>query len=285
MTAPGKTRKSTTHSAEVLSRDWLTPKMVRLVLGGDGLADFAAGDFTDHYLKLCFPAPGYEGLDLSDIGAVRDSLPREAWPCTRTYTVRRWNEFAAELTIDFVHHSDHGVAGPWAATVPLGERIFFMGPGGGYAPNPLADWHLLAGDESALPAIAAALEQMPPASTAKVFVEIADVVEAQPLEPTCAAEIHWLPRGHRPVGELLVERLTRFQHPAGRVHGFVHGEANFVKQLRRHLHVDRRIPREQLSISGYWRRGLDEDGWQSAKGVWNERVEQEESLALASGRA
>jgi hypothetical protein len=65
------------------------------------------------------------------------------------------------------------------------------------------------------------------------------------------------------------------------VHAFVHGEANFVKALRRHLRVDRGLPMAQLSISGYWRRGRDEDGWQSGKREWNHRVEQEEAAALA----
>ena len=80
---------------------------------------------------------------------------------TRTYTVRSWAPAARELTLDFVVHGDEGLAGPWAQQAQPGQQVRFLGPGGAYSPSQDADWHLLAGDESALPAIAAALEAMP----------------------------------------------------------------------------------------------------------------------------
>nr|BFE70882.1 hypothetical protein GCM10020092_041830 [Actinoplanes digitatis] len=64
--------------------------------------------------------------------------------------------------------------------------------------------------------------------------------------------------------------------PAGRVHAFVHGEATFVKDLRALLRVEHALPMSQLSISGYWRRGLNEDGWQSTKREWNQQIEREQ---------
>src|SRR5690606_21164117 len=96
-----------------------------------------------------------------NIQQVRATMPRELWPRLRTYTVRAWDPDALELTLDFVHHGDEGLAGPWAANARPGDELFMLGPGGGYAPDPGADWHLLAGDESALPAIAASLEALP----------------------------------------------------------------------------------------------------------------------------
>lgn len=127
------------------------PHMIRVVLGGEGLAEFGAGEFTDHYVKLLFRRPGVEYPEPFDVERIRAELPREQWPVTRTYTVRAWDPASAELTIDFVHHGDKGVAGPWAAAARPGEDLFFNGPGGAYAPSPEADWHLFAGDESALP--------------------------------------------------------------------------------------------------------------------------------------
>ncbi|MBO2460718.1 siderophore-interacting protein [Actinomadura violacea] len=265
----------------VLRTERLTPHMIRVVLGGESLAGFGAGEFTDHYVKLLFPQPGVAYPEPFDMERVRAEMPRDQWPSVRTYTVRAWDPEAVELTIDFVHHGDKGIAGPWAAAVRPGEEIFFNGPGGAYAPRADAGWHLLAGDESALPAIGAALERIPEGAPARVFVEVAGPEEEQDLRTPAGTEITWLHRGGGQVGDLLVEAVQKLDFPDGEVHAFVHGEAGFVKALRRHLRVDRGLPMEQLSISGYWRRGRDEDGWQSSKRDWNREVEEEEARALS----
>jgi NADPH-dependent ferric siderophore reductase len=86
-------------------------------------------------------------------------------------------------------------------------------------------------------------------------------------------------RGDRPVGAELVDAVRGAAFPAGRVHAFVHGEATFVKELRGHLRLERAIPMAQVSISGYWRRGMNEDGWQSSKRDWNRAIEEEQDKA------
>ncbi|MEU9208714.1 siderophore-interacting protein [Streptomyces sp. NPDC048415] len=256
-------------------RSWrLTPHMQRVVLGGEGLYRFAAGEFTDHYVKLLFPAPGATYPEPFDLDQIRAELPREQWPVSRTYTVRSWDVESRELTIDFVLHGDEGVAGPWAMRAQEGDILRFGGPGGGYAPDAGADWHLLAGDESALPAVAAAVEALPAGTHTKVFLEVAGPEEEQKFAGD--AEVVWLHRGERPIGAALIEAVRALDFPDGRVHAFVHGEAGFVKELRRLLRVERGIPREQLSLSGYWRLGHDEEGWQSSKGEWNAQVESEQ---------
>jgi NADPH-dependent ferric siderophore reductase len=126
----------------------LTPRMVRIVFGGDGLAGFGAGEFTDHYVKL----------QLSDGDRTR----------VRTYTVREWD--GERLTIDFVVHGDVGVAGPWALAARPGDTLALLGPGGAYAPSPDADWHLMAGDPSVVPAIAASLARVPAGRRVDVLV-------------------------------------------------------------------------------------------------------------------
>ncbi|WP_034090848.1 siderophore-interacting protein [Streptacidiphilus albus] len=282
MTNPRQARKATSRRAVVLRTEQLTPHMVRVVLGGDGLADLTVSQNTDSYVKLLFPAVGAEQHDLSDLAELRASLPRTLWPRTRTYTIRHWDQELRELTIDFVQHGAKGVAGPWATTVSPGAEVHFGGPGGGYAPDPEAAWHLLAGDESALPAIAAAVEALPEGARAVAFIEVADHLEEQPVAAPAGAEIVWLHRGARRIGELLVERVSALEFLPGEPQVFVHGEANFVKQLRHHLRTDRGLPRELLSISGYWRQGMDEDGWQSSKSTWNAQVELEEQKALVT---
>jgi NADPH-dependent ferric siderophore reductase len=254
----------------------LTPHMVRVVVGGEGLAKLAIGEFTDHYIKVLFTRPGVTYPEPFDLNAIRETMPQDTWPAVRTYTVRRWVPEVPELWVDFVVHGDEGVAGPWAVRVEAGDQVRFMGPGGGYAPSPDADWHLLAGDESALPAIAAALEGMPAGVTVKAFIEVADEREVQKLETPADAEIVWLYRDGRQVGAALVDAVRGLTFPDGVVHAFVHGEASFVKELRGHLRLERGLPMRQLSISGYWRRGLNEDGWQSTKREWNQQIETEQ---------
>jgi NADPH-dependent ferric siderophore reductase len=265
------------RTAQVVRTERLTPHMQRVVLGGEELAGLPADTCTDHYVKLLFPAEGVTYPEPFDMERIREEFPRDQWPVTRTYTVRQWDAEHRELTLDFVIHGDEGLAGPWARRVRPGEVVRFMGPGGAYAPDPDADWHLLAGDESALPAIARSLEALPHGARAFAFIEVDGPQEEQKIDSD--VEVVWLHRGDRPVGQALVEAVRALDFPEGRVHAFVHGEAACVKELRKLLRVEREIPREDLSISGYWRLGHNEDGWQASKREWNARVEAEQEGA------
>ncbi|MFU8872894.1 siderophore-interacting protein [Micromonospora sp. SL4-19] len=267
-------------AATVVRTERPTPHLIRLVLGGEELAGLPVGAYTDHYVKFVFPPAGVAYPHPTDLATVKREFPAAQWPRLRAYTVRAWDAAAGELTIDVVHHGDEGLAGPWAAALRPGDRVLFTGPGGAYAPDPAADWHLLAGDESALPAIAAALERLPAGAPAKVFVEVEGPADELPLTSPGAVEVCWLHRAGRPVGAALVAAVRALDFPPGRVHAFVHGEATFVRELRRLLRAERGVPREALSISGYWRRGMDDEGWRSTKGAWNAQVEAEESIPL-----
>lgn len=282
MTERQRRPKRTVHLGRVETVEQLTPHMIRVVFGGEGLSAFATRGHTDSYVKLLFPPPGPGDPEPFDMEVIRAEWPREEWPVTRTYTVRAWDSGTRRLVIDFVHHGDTGLAGVWAANAEPGDQLRFLGPGGGYSPDPEADWHLLAGDESALPAIATAVEELPEGRPAHVFVEVAGPEEEQDLDVHGDVHVHWLHRDDRPVGSALVPALRMFDFPEGRVHAFVHGEAAFVRDLRRLLRVEHSLPKEQLSISGYWRLGRDEDGWQAAKAEWNRSVEAEEESVLAS---
>ncbi|GAA1415898.1 siderophore-interacting protein [Streptomyces thermospinosisporus] len=278
---PGR-RPRRLYSTQVVRTERLTPHMQRVVLGGEGLAGFAADTCTDHYVKLLLPVPGVTYPEPFDLERIREEFPRDQWPVTRTYTVRHWDPEHRELTLDFVLHGDSGLAGPWSLRARPGETVRFVGPGGAYAPDPGADWHLLAGDESALPAMARSLEALPRGAEARAFVEIEGPEEEQKIDSD--AEITWLHRAGRPVGAALLAAVRALDWPDGRVHAFVHGEAHFVKELRRLLRVEKQIPREDLSISGYWRLGHNEDGWQASKPEWNARIEAEqEQIRAAAG--
>jgi NADPH-dependent ferric siderophore reductase len=122
----------------------------------------------------------------------------------------------------------------------------------------------MVGDESALPAIGAACERVPAGAPVVAVLEVADVAEQQELRCPGALRVTWLHR--RPdAPQQLLDAVRALEFPPGRVHAFVHGEAGFVRAVRRHLVDERGVAREMLSVSGYWRRGVDEDGWQAEK--------------------
>ncbi|KOG45594.1 MULTISPECIES: siderophore-interacting protein [Streptomyces] len=275
-------RARTVGTAVVVRTERLSPHMVRIVLGGEGLREFGVGEYTDHYVKLLFAPAGITYPAPWDLEQIRADFPRAQWPRQRAYTVRSWDPAHLELTLDFVVHGDEGLAGPWAARVKPGELVRFLGPGGAYAPDPAADWHLLVGDESALPAIAAAMERMPAGARVHALVEIDGPDDELKVATPDGVVPIWLHRGDRPVGEALVEAVTSLEFPSADVHAFVHGEAGFVKDLRRHLRLERGIPRERLSISGYWRLGETDEGWRAIKRDWNASVEAEQEHRAAA---
>lgn len=268
-------KKRVARTAVVDRTEWLTPAMVRVFLVGDDLAALPDLPFTDHYVKILFPPEGADYAWPFD----PEERPAEQWPVTRTYTIRSFDRDRGELVIDFVVHGDAGLAGPWAAKAKQGDQIGFFGPGGAWAPEPEADAHLLVGDEAALPAIAAALDQLADDAEAHVFVEVASVEHRQPLRTAPGIRVEWIHRDDHGLsyGEALAAEVRRHELPAGRLAAFVHGNAEMVKDLRRFLFLENGVDRKQVSISGYWRTGQTEDLWQATKREFNQQMEAEEA--------
>jgi NADPH-dependent ferric siderophore reductase len=251
----------------VIRREQLSPHMVRIIAGGDGFADFVNNSFVDRYIKIVFPQPGVDYVQPLNLWTIRETMPRAQWPYTRTYTVRWVNAEARELAIDFVIHGDEGLAGPWADAAQPGDAITFTGPGGAYNPSPDADWYLFAGDEAALPAIAATLETLPPDARGLAFLEVDSDADIQPIAAPPGIQVSWLRRNGVPAGEseLLVAAVADAQWPDGRVDVFAHGERGYMKALRDVLFVQRGLERSQVSLSGYWAKGRVEDDFQAEK--------------------
>ena len=266
--ATSATKKSRPQvNLTVIRREELSPHMVRIVAGGDGFADFSNNEFVDRYVKIVFPQPGIEYPSPLDLWSIRETMPREQWPYTRTYTVRWVDEAARELAIDFVVHGDEGLAGPWAAQAQPGDTLTFTGPGGAYNPAPDADWYLFAGDEAALPAIAAVIESLPAEATGLAFLEVDSDADIQPVAAPTGLELRWLTRNGVPAGEsnLLVQAVADAAWPAGRVDVFAHGERGYMKALRDVFFKQRGLDRKQVSLSGYWAKGRVEDVFQAEK--------------------
>ncbi|WP_166389778.1 siderophore-interacting protein [Nocardioides ochotonae] len=250
----------------VVSTERVTPSIVRVVLGGEGLAEFAMPAATDAYVNLAIAPPGAPYDAVFDPRQVREEQPREWWPARRRYTVRAWDPASRQLTLDFVVHGDEGVAGPWAARAVAGDVLVFEGPGSGYAPDPDADWHLFVGDESALPAIAASLEGVRPGRPVVVRLVCDDAAHEIPLSTPGQLDLHWLHRrGAADPGRLLLDAVAALALPAGRPDAFVHGEADEIRGLRRHLLLDRGLERSAMSCSPYWRRTMTDEAWRQVK--------------------
>lgn len=252
---------------EVVRSSWVTPHLVRLTLGGPGFADFQPKDATDSYVKISFAKPELGLEPPYDIAALRETLAPADLPVTRTYTVRRVDQAAGTIDIDFVVHGDEGIAGPWAAAAQPGDRVVLAGPGGAYRPDPTADWHLFAGDESAIPAIAAALEALPADAKGLAFLEIGGRDDLVDLDHPTGVQLIWVGRAARDesTAALLATAITGHPWPDGRVQVFAHGERESMKALREVFLTQRGLDRSQLSLSGYWAYGRTEDRFQAEK--------------------
>lgn len=243
----------TVFTLTVLRTQRITDHMIRVVLGGPQVAAFPDNGFSDRYVKLIFPRP-----------AATDGSPSQERPILRTYTIRRHDPAAGEVSIDFVTHGDSGVAGPWAEAARPGDELTMSAPGGGYRPDPDADHHLLVGDEAALPAIAAALEDMPVGAAVTALVEVDGPSDEIVLESPAKVDLRWVHRRGATGSDALVAAVASLELPEGTVQAFVHGELHMTRALRPQL-LERGIERDRLSLSGYWRRGKDEDGFQAEK--------------------
>ncbi len=276
----GGRRRQDPVVAQVVRAARLTPGLVRLVVGGPGMATFEPPVHTDSYVKLVFAPPGPRPLLADgrvDLAAVRAAAgPDEVR--LRAYTVRQFDPATRELTLDVVVHGEEGVAGPWAAAVRPGDEVLLLGPGGAWTPDPSADAHMLIGDSSALPAVAVALERLPRHAAGHALIEVARADERLDLVHPPAVRLQWVLTRGAP-GTALVEAVRALPWPAGRLEAFVHGEAGAVRALRHHLRVERGLPRESLSISGYWRLGMDDEGWRRSKREWTEQLESAERAA------
>ena len=223
----------------VTSTERLTPGMVRVRFSSPDLSAFADSVHTDRYVKLVLGTPDE--------------------PVVRTYTALEPDVAAGTLAIDFVVHGDEGYAGPWAARAKPGDTLAARGPGGAYAPDPSVDWHLLAGDSSAIPAIRAALEALPADAVGAVVVEVAGPEHEQPLPSPAGVTVTY-------VHADLVAAVRDVPWLPGRVQAFVHGEAESVMHgVRPYLLKEREVPRADASISGYWRVGRTEEGFRRWK--------------------
>ncbi|MBV8540346.1 MAG: siderophore-interacting protein [Pseudonocardiales bacterium] len=242
--APARGRLAGTVATVAWTRR-LTPRMTRVRLVGESLAGLAA--VPGQTLKIYVP-------DLVS-----------GCPVSRDYTVRGYtghdqtghDDDGAEphLDIDFVLHGA-GPAATWARRVRPGETLELVGPSGRYRPDPHADWHLFAGDETALPAIQAYAAMLPAGACALLYLEVADAAERQPIPGVARPTVCWLHRGDREPGTstVLEDALRAVRLPPGRGRIWVAGHAPTVRRIRAHLLDECGIDRHALYVRAFWER-------------------------------
>lgn len=283
------------------------PSFLRVTLAGPDL-DLFGQDGLDQRVKIVFPLPDGTLCDIDRPEVVEDGTWYERWRALpearrnplRTYTVRRVRPAARELDIDLVLHGGTGPAARWLEAVRPGDEVVVIGPdarsihshvGIDFRPGP-ARRLLLAGDETAAPAICAILEALPDDRTAQAFIEVPDADDRFPLDLPPTARVDWLPRSGAAVGTRLVPEVTAWAGDAADLlaaaaapaaqqltevdvdrellwespaappdeafYAWLAGEAGVIRDLRRLLVRGHGVDRSRVAFMGYWRLGRAE---------------------------
>ncbi|MFC5608693.1 siderophore-interacting protein [Variovorax soli] len=221
------------RDVEVVRVEPLGPHFVSVTFHAPSLAGFRSDSFDDH-VKFMIDGPS----------------PDE--PVQRDYTPRRFDAGRRELTIEFALHGD-GPAADWARQAQVGQRAVIGGPRGSMIIPVDYDWHLLVGDDSALPAISRRLEELPAGTRAIVIAQAAEPAGQRELASAATVQAQWVDSG-----QATVQALRELQLPGGEGYAWCAGEAAVMAQLRNVLLAEKRHPKEAMKVAVYWKPGASD---------------------------
>jgi NADPH-dependent ferric siderophore reductase len=213
---------------EVIRVETLSPHFRSVTFGGEALAGFVSASFDDH-VKFILDAGGA--------------------PVMRDYTPRRHDAAARELTLEFALHGD-GPAADWVAQARPGQRATIAGPRGSFILPVDHDWHLLVGDETALPAIARRLEELPAGARAMVLGQVGDASDRRNFESAATVSLQWVSGADE-----LIRAVRALDLPSGEGYAWCAGEAGAMASLRRILVDEKGLDRHAIRAAAYWKRG------------------------------
>jgi NADPH-dependent ferric siderophore reductase len=289
------------YTAEVVRSERVTPHMVRITFAGDDISRLPVRGF-DQWFRLFLPREDGD----TDFGAVPEQFGMGGYikyltsksgtrPPVRSYTLRTHRPEIGELDVDFVAHGDEGIAGPWAQRAEPGQKVALIDQGRGFDLLDDADFVVLVGDESALPAIAGILRDLPVDASGLALIEIPTPADEQPLVVPTGFEVRWLPRGgsaasadsdvravsdmsavsgvravsdvsvvsgnsappHKRVGALALAALRAYAPACPlTVQAYIAGEQSLAAEGRRHL-VAVGVPKGRVVFTGYWKAGRE----------------------------
>jgi NADPH-dependent ferric siderophore reductase len=247
-----------TFVTSVVRTEQVTPAVRQITLGGGDLVRFSPLA-ADTFLYVLLPPPGRNELtiDSTFTWAAYEDMPEADRPVGAYYTLRRWRPESHELDLHFVLHGDEGSGSAWAQRAKPGDPVALWGPREAFVPPAGTDHYLLVGDETGLPAIGAILESLAPGTAATVVVEVAGPEEQVPLPTRASVEIIWLHRLGAATGTTtaLVDTVRQLAWPAGTVYAWGGAESRAITAVRKHVRNERGLPREAVSMTGYWRLG------------------------------
>ena len=230
--------------------------LARVTFTGEDLQDFVSASFDDH-VKIFFPADPSQPPVLPTAGPdgikFPDGVPR---PAARDYTPRRFDTARQELEIEFVLHGD-GPASTWAEQAAPGQQLGIGGPRGSFVVPTAFDWHVLIGDETALPAIARRLEELPASAQARVLIEVPAAENEIPLQTAAKASVRWLHRNGTAPGysTLLLQAARELALPQGEGYVWVAAESATAKAVREIMVAQHGIDKSRIRAASYWKRG------------------------------
>ncbi len=211
----------------------VSPGFVSITFAGDSLADFVSEGFDDH-VKFMFADDSGEMI-------------------RRDYTPRHFDQARRELTIEFAIHG-HGQASEWSRQAAIGKEAVVGGPRGSMIVPMDYEWHLLAGDATALPAIHRRLDELPPGTRAIVIGQLADAADRRRFENSAAqVDLQWVS-----TPDELVAAVRALRLPPGEGYAWGAGEARAMAALREVLLVDKAHPREATRVAAYWKHGASD---------------------------
>lgn len=217
------------RDVHVVRVDNISPHFRRVTFAGEALADFCSASFDDH-VKFILNAGGADQV-------------------MRDYTPRRFDRAARELTIEFALHGD-GPAANWSASVRPGQRAAIAGPRGSFIIPLDYDWHLLVGDETALPAITRRLEELPAGAQAIVLIQACDPEDRRDFASAATATVQWVSHSDQ-----MVEAVRALDLPAGEGYAWCAAEARVAAELRRILVDEKGHDRHAIRAAAYWKKG------------------------------
>ncbi len=231
--------------------DRVGASFLRIRFAGDALRGFVSASFDDH-AKLMLPAQPGPPLVLPEPGPDGLALPPGAQkPAMRDYTPRHFDAAAGVLDIEFVLHGD-GVASRWAETAKPGDEVGLGGPRGSFVVPTGFDWHLLVGDETAIPAMARRLEELPATAQAITVIETADAGDRRSFNTRARLQTHWIETGP---SDGLARQVAALTLPAGEGFAWAAGEAASMAAVRQVLVERHGLDKARVRASAYWKRG------------------------------
>ena len=235
----------------------LTPHLIRVTFTGDDLHDFESASFDDH-IKVFFPAPGADRPVLPSAGPNGPVFPEDQpRPVARDFTPRRYDRAARELDIEFAMH-EAGPAATWAAQAKVGQYLGIGGPRGSLVIPTGFDWHLLIGDETALPAIARRLTELPAGTRVAAVLEVADPSARMNFDTEAELHTVWRYRSESPYrGDALLQAVRETYLPDGEGYVWAAGESATMRAVRYHLCTERGVDKSRIRAASYWKQGAE----------------------------